>query len=98
MEIRTQFRNIHFLSGYPATGLNRAFLNTFFPISGLIAWNPEYPILPGEKPACLNLFGRRKSFFMDTTKACAAFPATGALKLYPRKIHFILINIIKIGI
>jgi len=32
-------------------------LNTIFQISGLIAWNPEYPILPGEKPACLNLFG-----------------------------------------
>jgi hypothetical protein len=39
------------------TGLDGAFLITFFPDSGLIAWNPEESILPGEKPACLNLFG-----------------------------------------
>jgi len=40
-----------------ATGLNGAYLDTIFPISGLIAWNPEYPILPGDNPACFNLSG-----------------------------------------
>jgi hypothetical protein len=44
-----------------ATGLNGAFLIIFSLIAGLRAWNPEQPILPGEKPACLFPFGRRIS-------------------------------------
>jgi len=38
------------------TGLNRAFLNTFFPITGIRAQNPKQTMLLSGKPASLNPF------------------------------------------
>jgi len=37
-------------------------------------------------------------YYGHPLNGCSAFPATGALKLYRKKIHFMLIKIIKIGI
>jgi len=39
------------------TGFIGAFLNPYFQIPGIWAWNPKSPILRGEKPALLFPFG-----------------------------------------
>jgi hypothetical protein len=54
----------HFAGVLP-TGLIGAFLILFFPITGLWAYNPEYSILPGEKPASLFPFGWQIVVFRD---------------------------------
>jgi len=50
-------RGYSFSGPVPVTGLIGALLITFSQITGLRAQNPEYPILPGEKPASLFPFG-----------------------------------------
>jgi hypothetical protein len=49
-------------------------------------------------PAEIIMLSNLSFNFYEIPKACAAFPATVALKLHHSKIHFMLINIIKIGI
>jgi len=49
-------------------------------------------------PAIIIMVGNLSFNFYEIPKACAAFPATVALKLHHSKIQFMLIRIIKIGI
>jgi hypothetical protein len=59
--------------------------------------NPE-EFIGDSVPAIIIMVGNLSFNFYEIPKTFAALPATVALKLHHSKIHFMLINIIKIGI
>ena len=74
--------------------------------AALLLWDlpNSYPVwLSGaiaqpEKSAHSTYWEVKLLYYGHPPKVCTAFPATGAFILNPRKIHFMLIKIIKIGI